>query len=313
MAEGDRVPLLAQHPGGEARAERIDVVGRDALEQPELRTRGHDGDDVEHAARRGVERGRTGEHRVAHRRGELRLARGEHLRDVERVPAREREDRIRIAAGLSGERADGVERERRDGAARDARRRRELAEQHAQRMTVGEVVAVRREHERLSSRRCAGRAPAARRATPRRPSARPRAPGPSAGRAPPRARARPRAAPAPASTRAANVPPTGPTRSTNGPSGVGVVSASQLPRRTRSSVRSQNARTSDVLPTPASPPTNTSRPAPAAASSSSSSSRSSNTAPPREHRPSPAGEVQVRTSIATCKPAILLARSWRDR
>src|SRR5215813_9686064 len=54
-----------------------------------------------------------------------------------------------------------------------------------------------------------------------------------------------------------------------GPSGSAVVTLSQLPRRTAPSAASASAVASVVLPTPASPPRNTSRPPPSAASPSS--------------------------------------------
>ena len=209
---------------------------------------------------------------------ERRLAGCEHLRDVERVPARQLEDRLGVAAVGLGEAPYGVEGERRDGAARDRRGRGELAEQQPERVVVGELVPVRGEHERLR----AVDPPAEHAQHVERRLVRPvhvlqhgHRWHAELGRE--RERDLPRRAPA--STRVANVPPTCGTRSMNGPSGVGVVSASQPPRSTRASVRSQNARTSDVLPTPASPPTNTSRPDPAAASSASSPSRSSRPVP----------------------------------
>ena len=48
--------------------------------------------------------------------------------------------------------------------------------------------------------------------------------------------------------------------SRNGPSGVGVVRFSHAPCRAPAPTLAANARTSEVLPTPASPPTKTSRP-----------------------------------------------------
>ena len=51
-------------------AERVEVVTGDRLEQPQLRTRRNDGDDVEQPPRRGSERRGAREHRVSHRDGE---------------------------------------------------------------------------------------------------------------------------------------------------------------------------------------------------------------------------------------------------
>ena len=81
---------------------------------------------------------------------------------------------------------------------------------------------------------------------------------------------------APAASRSASTPSVWAAMSANGPSGVGVARFSHDPRRTRSPACAPNARTSVVFPTPASPPTNTSRPpcAEADASAASSSSRS---------------------------------------
>ena len=64
------------------------------------------------------------------------------------------------------------------------------------------------------------------------------------------------------------------TMSYTGPSGRGVKSASHAPQRTRTSLswRAVNAWTRDVLPTPASPPTRATRPAPRRARSRSASS-----------------------------------------
>ena len=87
---------------------------------------------------------------------------------------------------------------------------------------------------------------------------------------------------APSAIRAANEGPATSAMSRNGPSGRGVRSASHPPHQATTSWRSQNARTSDVFPMPASPETSTIAPAPdartvasAASSAADSTDRSS--------------------------------------
>ena len=79
--------------------------------------------------------------------------------------------------------------------------------------------------------------------------------------------------------------------SVKGPSGDGVKSASHCPHRTRDSLRSQKCRTSVVLPTPASPATNTNFPR----ASNAASSRFSSIARSR-------GAVRTASDIGTFSP-----------
>jgi hypothetical protein len=76
-------------------------------------------------------------------------------------------------------------------------------------------------------------------------------------------------------TSSSSSPPVISATSKSGPSGPGVSRPSQAPHRTRveSGSSSQNARSRTVLPTPASPPTRTTRPLASATTASSASAR----------------------------------------
>ena len=206
-----------------------------------------------------------GHHRIAHRRRDLLTAGGEHLGDEERIAAGHPVQLAPRPALTGGQRRHRIPRERREANPLDSPLRRQITQHDPQRVRRLElIVAVRRDDQRGDRLETAGEQSAQRPTSPRRPSARPRGREPSASafaahRAAPRRTSR---GPPSATTSASSSPPTLSATSNSGPSGLGVNSASHAPHSTRArpAHSSQNRRTSAVLPTPASPPTSTSRP-----------------------------------------------------
>ena len=148
VPEGDRQAVLPQHSRREARVEVLGRVGRDRLEQPELRPARNECDHLEEATGVGAERRGARQHRVPDRLGQLRRPDREDLGHVERVAVGQCVDRVAVGAARLGERAHGGEREARHGEPRDAGRGRELTEDDAQRMAaVNLVVTVGRDDE----------------------------------------------------------------------------------------------------------------------------------------------------------------------
>ena len=75
VAERDRLSVLAEHAGGKAAVELLQLVRRNRLEQPELRLPRDERDDVEQAPRRRPERGGAGQHGIADRLRQRRRSR----------------------------------------------------------------------------------------------------------------------------------------------------------------------------------------------------------------------------------------------
>jgi hypothetical protein len=142
VPERHRLAVHAGHPGQDALVERL--VG--GVDQLGIGRPGHDGEPRQQLTGGIAQHRGAGEHRVAHRRGDRRRGRGEHLGDVERVAAGARVQVVAVDAVRLGQLADGLDAERREPDARDIGRGRQLAEHDAQRV-VGDV-AERRDHER---------------------------------------------------------------------------------------------------------------------------------------------------------------------
>ncbi len=150
VAEGDAVPVGADHARLETGVEPVELGRDDLLEQPELGSERDHGNRLEQPSRRRVEERHAREHGVANRLRQLPAARREDLGDKERVPERQSVDRIRIGPERRSEFSDRLQRETRHRQPHDARRGRELAEDDAQRMVARDlVVAVRGDDERV--------------------------------------------------------------------------------------------------------------------------------------------------------------------
>ena len=278
VAEAQAAALAAEHPGGDALVDGRRVGPGDRLQERQLDAVGHDRGGVERAAGHRREPAGAGEHGVAHGRRHLPAGGAEHLGDEERVAAGGLVEAVGVDPPRAGQGGHGLPGQRRELEAAHPPGGGQVADDHAQRVPGPElVVAVGHHHHR----RRAGH-PAAdeheqvqgglvgpvgvldhrhhRPATGVEQVQEARRTG-GAGSA----RRRPGSASSPPASRA---------MSSSGPSGRGVRSASQAPQRTRASApcRSQKARTSEVLPIPASPPTSTRQPCPSLASASQPSS-----------------------------------------
>ena len=207
-----------------------------ACEQPGLHLGADERGGVERgAAGRRQARG-AGQHGVAHSGRDAGLAAGQHLGDEERVAAGLAMQRGGVERAAGGERRHrgGRERQQRDAAHR--LRRREVAQDDAQRVARTQLVVAVGQHQQrghLANPPAEELDQVERR--PRPPSAGPRAPRsrPAGGRAPPGPRRRWRAAGRPTpGARAARDRPAGRCR-TRGPSGRGVCRESQAPQSVR--------------------------------------------------------------------------------
>ena len=136
-----------EHPGGHAFVHPAGDVREGGVEQPQLGAGGHERRAVEQSPRVGRQARGARQDRVAHRRRHRVAGRRQQLGHEERVAAGQRVDGVGVVTGC--ELAHGLDRQRRDRDALDRRRRRQVAEQAAQRMVADRlVVAVGDEHER---------------------------------------------------------------------------------------------------------------------------------------------------------------------
>ena len=87
VAERHRAALTLQHAGLQACVDVLDLVAEDLVEEPDLRARRHDRDCLERGLGGAAEPAHAAEHRVAHRRRDVRAASGEDLGDEERIAA----------------------------------------------------------------------------------------------------------------------------------------------------------------------------------------------------------------------------------
>ena len=96
---------LAEHPGGEAPVDLLDGVRRHRLDEPQLAAARDERDDLEQAPGLVSQRFRAREHGVAHGLRQLDRPKGEDLRLVSPVAARQGVDGIAVGADRRGERA----------------------------------------------------------------------------------------------------------------------------------------------------------------------------------------------------------------
>ena len=217
------------------------------------------------AAAVGAQARRAGEDRVADGRRDLAIAAGEHLGEEERVARRAAVELVGVDAVRLGELRDGVGRQPRELAARDAARpwpalrarpaaggagrarRRGRCRARAPAPCRPSAASSRRTSRVASSAQC--RSSSTRTVGARRASSRNSASATSCG-------------PAPPAVTCARSPPVSSATSSSGPRARGVNSASHAPHRIRADPRcsSVKRRASAVLPAPASPVTSTSRP-----------------------------------------------------
>jgi len=114
VPEGDAGLVGREHAGGQAGLELVHRVAGEALEEPQLRLRGDDGDGLEQAAGAGLEPGRPGEDGIANGRRDCLSAAGERLGHEEGVPGSLRVEVGGIDPVWLGELADGRRAERRE-------------------------------------------------------------------------------------------------------------------------------------------------------------------------------------------------------
>ena len=258
MPEGDRCPVFTEHAGRETGVEVLHGVRRDRLEQPELRPPGTSATTSSSRRASGPERRARASTASRTVSGSVVGARRDDLGHVEGVPSGQLVNRVAVRAGRLGERSHRLERQPRDRQSRHAGRGRELSEHEAERDDR------RRPRRRGTSRgrargsgRSVVRARAARRASPRRPSGRPRGRR-ARSRASSSRTARATASWIGAGPRRPEMPPVAAAMSHEGAErGRCRKVLAGPPKDTGTDVRPASARTSVVLPTPASPPTNT--------------------------------------------------------
>ena len=148
VAECDRPRPRDEHSGRQALLEAAGGVTREIVEEPQLHVQRRDGHRVHHRLGRCAEASHAGEHRVAHRGGDLILAGRQHLRDEEGIASRRPEELLRIEAMRLGERGDAHGGKRRDTHTADGLYPGELSEHEPERVLAIElVVAVAREDE----------------------------------------------------------------------------------------------------------------------------------------------------------------------
>ena len=108
-------PSARSIPGRQARVELRQLVRRDPLEQPDLRSWPRDRDGLQQPPRGGGQARRAGEHGVAHAAGRAHAAAREHLGHEERVAAGPRMQAGAVDAVRRRQPRDRVPRQRLDG------------------------------------------------------------------------------------------------------------------------------------------------------------------------------------------------------
>ena len=131
-----------EHPVIDALVHRLGRLTGDLAEQPERRAGAEDrgsAQDVPGGRRQG---GQPGQHRVAHRRGRIQGAGGQHLRDEERVPIGPSVERAGVEPGprVRDQGGDRVRAEQRQVHPVDGGRGGEIAEQRRERVARSDLV-----------------------------------------------------------------------------------------------------------------------------------------------------------------------------